>query len=152
VQIAIDQGFSAQSQATLSSAVFGNDSSSSSNQNSQNPAGASSMVAPGQTITLGGAGGNVPPPATVQASFDQGFSAQSLETLSSAVFGNNASSSSNQNSQNAAGGSSVVAPGQTITLGGAAGNTPPPATVQAAFDQGFSAQSRATLSNAASGQ
>jgi hypothetical protein len=113
------------------------------------PAGPVAVVAPGQTITLaGGKAGNLPPPAAVQASFDQGFTSQARATLTSAAL--SAVTSANPSGPNTPGAVAVVAPGQTVTLsGGKSANSPPPAPVQAAFDQGFSPESRATLSQAA---
>jgi filamentous hemagglutinin family protein len=58
-------------------------------------------------------------------------------------------SSANPSGPGSTGPVTVIAPGQTISLGGGKANSgPPPASVQAAFDQGFSPESRDTLSKA----
>jgi filamentous hemagglutinin family protein len=58
-------------------------------------------------------------------------------------------SSANANGPGSTGPVTVIAPGQTISLGGGKANSgPPPASVQAAFDQGFSPESRDTLTKA----
>ena len=139
--------------------------------------GDTSPVAVGQTVTLAGGGTHgAPPPPIVAAQLAQVLGTQALDTLNSALAsvgaasdqgaaastsgagdqtsgssgGGSPGSPSNPNPNGSTGPVTEIAPGQTISItSGKAGNLPPPAPVQAAFDQGFSPASRDTLSQAA---
>jgi filamentous hemagglutinin family protein len=137
-------GPAAAAQGQAASAAAGTSTTS----NGPAATGPTTTVAPGQTITIsGGKSASLPPPAPVQVAFTQGFSPESRATLASALA---ASAAASPATPARSGATTVVAPGETVAIsGGKSASAPPPAPVQAAFTQGFSPESRATLSQAA---
>jgi hypothetical protein len=115
VQAQLAQILGAPALDTLSSALAAVNTAD--DQGTASPTGATTSSSPGQTSSPAGAAG-----------------------------ASGGGSSVNANGPGSTGPVTVIAPGQTISLGGGKANSgPPPASVQAAFDQGFSPESRDTL-------